>query len=63
MNLNNFQQDYKGGIYMNWIDMTVVTFCGIALLMTVWLGNTDLAGTIAVGLLGYLGGKASDVVK
>ena len=49
--------------YMNWIDMTVVTFCGIALLMTVWLGNTDLAGTIAVGLLGYLGGKASDVVK
>ena len=48
---------------MNWIDFTVVTFCGAALLMTVWLGNTDLAGTIAVGLLGYLGGKAADGVK
>lgn len=48
---------------MNWIDLLVVVFCGSALLMTVWLGNTDLASTIAVGLLGYLGGKAAEVLK
>ena len=48
---------------MNWIDGIVVVFCGLALLLTVWMGNTDLASTIAVGLLGYLGGKASDGMK
>lgn len=48
---------------MNWLDFSVVAFCGTALLMTVWLGNVDLASTIAVGLLGYLGGKASEVVN
>lgn len=48
---------------MNWIDLTVVCFTGCALLLTVWMGNTDLASTIAVGLLGYLGGKTTNVLK
>ncbi len=44
---------------MNWIDLLVVGFCGAGLLMSIWMSNVDLASTIAVGLLGYLGGKAT----
>ena len=41
------------------VDGIVVGFCGVGLLLSIWLGQTDLAQSIAVGLVGYLGGSAS----
>lgn len=40
------------------VDGIVVGFCGSALLLAIYLGQSDLAQSIAVGLVGYLGGSA-----
>lgn len=40
------------------VDGIVVGFCGAGLLLSIYLGQTDLAQSIAVGLVGYLGGSA-----
>lgn len=44
------------------VDGIVVGFCGSALLLAIYLGQTDLAQSIAVGLVGYLGGSAGKVI-
>lgn len=44
------------------VDAIVVGFCGAGLLLSIWLGQTDLAQSIAVGLVGYLGGSAGKVI-
>ena len=44
------------------VDAIVVGFCGAGLLLSIWLGQTDLAQSIAVGLVGYLGGSAGKAI-
>lgn len=44
------------------VDAIVVAFCGAGLLLSIWLGQTDLAQSIAVGLVGYLGGSAGKAI-
>lgn len=41
------------------VDGIVVGFCGSALLLAIYLGQSDLAQTISAGLVGYLGGSAA----
>lgn len=48
---------------MNWIDLSIVGFCGSALLLSIFMGYTDLAGNIGMGLIGYLGGSVAGAVK
>lgn len=43
---------------VNLVDGIVVGFCGAGLLLSIYMGQTDLAQAIAVGLVGYLGGSA-----
>lgn len=45
------------------VDAIVVSFCGIALLLSIYLGQSELAGNISIGLLGYLGGSAVEKSK
>ena len=44
------------------VDGIVVGFCGAGLLLAIYLGQTDLAQSIAVGLVGYLGGSAGKAI-
>ena len=44
---------------VSYVDGIVVAFCGAGLLLSIYLGQTDLAQSIAVGLVGYLGGSAT----
>lgn len=44
------------------VDGIVVGFCGAGLLLSIYLGQTDLAQSIAVGLVGYLGGSAGKAI-
>ena len=44
------------------VDAIVVAFCGAGLLLSIYLGQSDLAQSIAVGLVGYLGGSAGKSV-
>ena len=44
---------------VSYVDGIVVAFCGAGLLLSIYLGQTDLAQTISAGLVGYLGGSAS----
>ena len=39
------------------VDAIVVAFCGAGLLLSIYLGQTDLAQSIAVGLVGGSAGK------
>lgn len=43
---------------VNVVDGLVVAFCGVGLILAVWLGQVELALAIATGLMGYLGGGA-----
>lgn len=44
------------------VDAIVVAFCGAGLLLSIYLGQSDLAQSIAVGLVGYLGGSAGKAI-
>lgn len=44
------------------VDGVVVFFCGVGLWLSIYLGQTDLAQSIAVGLVGYLGGSAGKAI-
>lgn len=44
------------------VDGIVVGFCGAGLLLSIYLGQTELAQSIAVGLVGYLGGSAGKAI-
>lgn len=47
---------------VTYVDGIVVGFCGVGLWMSIYLGQTDLAQSIAVGLVGYLGGSAGKAI-
>lgn len=47
---------------VSYVDGIVVAFCGAGLLLSIYLGQTDLAQSIAVGLVGYLGGSAGKTI-
>lgn len=48
---------------VSYVDAIVVSFCGIALLLSIYLGQSEIAGNISIGLLGYLGGSAVEKSK
>lgn len=48
---------------VSYVDAVVVGFCGTALLLSIYLGQSELAGNISIGLLGYLGGSAAEKTK
>lgn len=48
---------------VNAVDGIVVGFCGMALLLSIYIGQEDLAQTIAIGLIGYIGGSSSAKAK
>ena len=47
---------------VSYVDGIVVAFCGAGLLLSIYLGQTDLAQTISAGLVGYLGGSATKAI-
>ena len=47
---------------VSYVDGIVVAFCREGLLLSIYLGQTDLAQTISAGLVGYLGGSATKAI-
>ena len=54
----NFQFDK-----INIADMVVIVALSIALFASVWLNQNEISMSIAIGLLGYIGGASKHIVQ